>query len=603
MSNIDDIKARLDIVDVVSSYVTLQKAGRNFKAPCPFHTEKTPSFIVNPERQSWHCFGACSMGGDAFKFVMKKENVEFREALRILAQKAGVDISESRSDGKKSDPLYQINQLTSQFFQETLESSQGQTARDYLDKRGVDEVTRRKFGLGLSPQGWDGLRTHLAALDVNEDKSLEAGVLHKSENGKVFDFFRGRLMFPIHDSRGQVIGFGGRALDDSNPKYLNTGQTPIFNKRSTLYALHLARDSIREQKTGVVVEGYMDVIAAHQFGYANVVASMGTALTEQQIYQIKPLASNFVYALDSDAAGQEATQRALIATWEQFLHQRVNTRRGPSMEFYYREPINLKVALITSGKDPDELIRSDSAEWERLVSNAIPFMEYIIPAAVARFDTSTGQGKTQVADFLFPFIASQDPFDQEHYMRVLAETLGVSQEALRASVSRPANRGQRRREQRRPERQPEQKADAPSLVTRNQDALEDYALALLLHKPDLKDHVQEFDPQFFRKTEARELFTSWLSCSKIDVFRDSIDEALHEYFSLLMEKELAPTDQRESELALAQCLQRLERRHLQELQESLLTVESADSPPPRELEVTIADVNSRIKELFTQRIS
>ncbi len=266
MSVVDDIKARLDIVDVVSGYVSLNKAGRNFKAPCPFHNEKTPSFVVTPDRQSWRCFGLLATGGDIFGFVMRKEGLEFGDALKVLAERAGVELSENKTDSDKRDALYSVNSVAAQFYQDVLTQSGGKQALDYVTKRGLNEDAMSTFQIGASPAAWDGLKNYLEKMGVSEDQSIEAGLLRKSENGRVFDFFRGRLMFPISDSRGRVTGFGARALDDSNPKYLNTGETPIFNKRNTLYGLHLARNAIRTSNTGIVVEGYTDVIAAHQHG-------------------------------------------------------------------------------------------------------------------------------------------------------------------------------------------------------------------------------------------------------------------------------------------------------------------------------------------------
>ena len=307
MTLVDDIRARLDIVDVVSGYIALQKAGRSFKAPCPFHTERTPSFIVNPERQSWHCFGACSTGGDAFSFVMRHQNIEFSEALRMLAQKAGVELSQAgRQNSDRRDKLHAANRLAATWYQERLRSPEGKAALDYLRERGVSPEMIDAFQLGYSPDSWDALKTYLTRMGAPESDAVEAGLLYRrDDDGRTWDFFRDRLMFPIHDRQGNVIGFGGRQLSEPapdapgyNPKYINTSATPIFDKRSSLYGVHRAHSAIRESNTGIIVEGYMDVIAAHQHGYTNVVASMGTALTENQVSQLKSLATNFVLALD-----------------------------------------------------------------------------------------------------------------------------------------------------------------------------------------------------------------------------------------------------------------------------------------------------------------
>ena len=411
MTVVDDIRARLDIVDVVSAYVALQKSGRSFKAPCPFHTERTPSFIVNPERQSWHCFGACSTGGDAFSFVMRHQNLEFGEALRILAQKAGVELSQaSKQDSDKRSKLHAVNRLAASWYQERLRSPEGAAAMDYLKRRGVNPEMIDTFQLGYSPDSWDALKTYLKNMGAPEADAVESGLIYRNDEGRTWDFFRDRLMFPIHDSQGNVIGFGGRQLTEPapdapgyNPKYINTAATPIFDKRSSLYGIHRAHSAIRESNTGIIVEGYMDVIAAHQYGYTNVVASMGTALTENQVSQLKSLATNFILALDPDTAGQEATLRSLEASWKVF--QRLAsylTPSGNSLPSHLSDPVVLKVAALPEGKDPDELIRHDSDEWERLTKNAPPLMSYLIPAIASRFDIGTGQGKTQVVEAVYP---------------------------------------------------------------------------------------------------------------------------------------------------------------------------------------------------------
>ena len=595
MSVVDDIKARLDIVDTVSGYVPLQKSGRYFKASCPFHTEKTPSFMVNSERQSWRCFGACATGGDAFSFVMRMEKLDFGEALRLLAQKTGVTLSEKR-DGDSSDKLYRINQVAARFYRDTLESSQGQTAMKYLEERGVSTEAMDRFELGLSPGGWNGLKTHLLALGIAENHAVEAGLLQRGEDANTWDFFKGRLMFPIHNKQGRIAGFGARALDDSTPKYLNTSRTPIFDKRSTLYSLHMAAESIRTDNTAVVVEGYMDVIAAHQFGYTNVVASMGTALTEQQVSQLKSLATNFVLALDPDAAGQEATLRSLESSWRVIGHQVPTGQHRSVGALYQREPLTLRIAPLPSGRDPDQLIREDAKEWERLTEEAVPLMDYLIPAVASRFDLTTGQGKAQVAEVILPLIESVEFLEQDRYLRRLAEVLEVSEETLKASISRPVAGGRPRNTR----RNPAPEVTVSPLTGSPEDSLEDYSLALLLSKPGLKEHVSDFAPEYFHKSEDREVFTRWQSCSTIDELRDSLDESLHDHLTHLMRNELVPTDRQEAEAALTQCLQRLERRHVQELQESLLASEDASVPPPREMESAVANLNARLKELFSQ---
>ena len=599
MSVVDDVKGRLDIVETVSGYVSLQKSGRHFKAPCPFHNEKTPSFIVNPERQSWRCFGACATGGDLFSFVMRMEGLDFGEALRLMAQKAGVALSNERG-GDRSEALYRINEVAARYFREVLESRQGSKGSKYLEERGVNAEARAKFELGLGLEGWDGLKSHLLGLGFSVDQAVEAGLLQRNEEGNSWDFFRGRLMFPIHDRRGCVVGFGARALDDSIPKYVNTAKTPIFDKGTILYGLHLASQSIKEGNTAILVEGYMDVIAAHQHGYTNVVASMGTALTDQQVSQLKSLATDFVMALDPDVAGQGATLRSLESSWRVFEGQAVADKGRSVGVLYQREPLTLRIAALPPGRDPDQLIRNDRQEWDRLTGDPTPLLDYLIPVVASRFDLASGPGKTQAVEALFPVIAAVgNLFEQDRYLRKLAEAIGVREETLKASLGGLRRAGAARG--RRATRRPSPVASPSSLSTESEGALEEYILALLLSRPELMERASDFPPECFHKTENREVFTRFSGCSTIDHLRSSLDLSLQEHLTQLAQMELVSTDGQKSEAALEQCLQRLEKRHLQELQEGLLASEDAGVPPPREIEEVITSANARLKELFSQR--
>ena len=611
MTVVDDIRARLDIVDVVSGYIALQKAGRSFKAPCPFHTERTPSFIVNPERQSWHCFGACSTGGDAFSFVMRQQNIEFSEALRILAQKAGVELTQAgKQDSDRRDKLHRINGYAATWYQERLKSPEGKVALDYLKERGVSPEMIDAFQLGYSPDNWEGLKTYLAQVGAPEAVAVEAGLIYRrDEDGRTWDFFRDRLMFPIHDRQGKVIGFGGRQLTEPapdapgyNPKYINTSATPIFDKRSTLYGIHRAHSAIRESNTGIIVEGYMDVIAAHQHGYTNVVASMGTALTENQVSQLKSLATNFVLALDPDTAGQEATLRSLEASWKVIGIQSASRGRSQGV-LYQRDPITLSIAALPDGKDPDDLIRHDSAEWERLTNEAPPLMSYLIPAIASRFDTSTGQGKTQVVEAIFPLIAAtQNPFDQQRYLQDLADALSITLDALKAGLPRtPASSGNnRRRQSGRGNSQPaEREPFAASALNSNREFIrENYMLGLLLNRPALQSSLDDFSPHYFRNTANREVFARWMTCSGVDELEASLDEPLREHLHTLLTDSSPEMDSIESERALKECKQLIAKQYLKEVREARLDTTDAATPPPRSLveEITSLDEGIRATE-------
>ncbi len=600
MSVIEDIKARSDIVDIISSYVPLQKAGRNFKTPCPFHSEKTPSFIVNPERQSWRCFGACATGGDIFAFVMRFNEVDFSESLRILASKTGVILSEKANNREKYQALYNINEVTALFFQQSLSSYEGRIATKYLEARGVANDIVKQFRLGYSPKSWNALKSHLSILNIPLEEAVSAGVLYKGTDGEVRDFFRGRLMFPIEDKPGRISGFGARTLDDTNPKYLNTAKRDTFDKSAILYGLGLAKNAIRSENEGVIVEGYMDVITAHQYGYTNVVASMGTALTEQQVAQLKPLAKTFLLALDPDNAGQEATLRSLESSWKVMGNIAPATQSRSAGLLYQREPMILKIVALPLNKDPDSLIRDDETEWHRLTKEALPLIDYLIPVVSARFNLETGYGKSQAVEALLPLIQSANFFDQELYLRKLSGVLGVREETLKASIG--TLDATNRRINRKPPKQKVSSEMSSILSIKAGDPLEEHVLALLLSRPELKKHILDFDPEYFNDSSTREVFTQWLTCSTMEDLRDRIDESLQDEFDRLVRTELVPSNSSGNEADLKQCMERLEKRHLQILQEQLLLSLDTCSPPPRALEGQISDVNSRLKDIFGRRV-
>ena len=595
MTVVDDVKDRLDVVDVISGYVPLKKSGRTFKATCPFHTEKTPSFVVDPQRQSWRCFGACATGGDAFSFVMRKDGLSFGEALRVLADKAGVEMR-PREQAERTDVLLRANNEAASFYEKALASAEGEKARRYLQERGIDDAAADAFDLGLSPRAGSALRDHLSSLGHDVEHAVDAGLLRRYEDGNLRDFFRGRLMFPIHDRRGRVAGFGARTLDGSDPKYINTPSTRVFDKRATLYGLHLAAPAIREKDEAVVVEGYMDAIAAHQHGYTNVVASMGTALTEQQVAQLRSLASGCVLALDPDQAGQEATLRSLESSWRIVDLQRARSRSSTDGG-YRRKALDLRIASLPAGQDPDALIREDAGAWERVLSEAVPFMQFYIKAMVARYDVNTSEGKQDAVTALSPAIsATSNAFEQDEYINMLATSLGVDRRLLEGSISRRQQPGPRRRTDR--SRGPQ---DAPTVLSDRKDSLEDYALALLLQYPDLRERGDDLETDYFRRTENRELFTCLQSSITMEDVREQLDESLHEHLDGLSALDLSPTDTWPFEEAFGQAARRLQQRHLKGLQDSLGSTEDVSVPPDRDLEGPISEVNAKLRDSFARR--
>lgn len=417
MSVVDDIKNRLDIVSYIQQTVPLKKAGRYYKACCPFHAEKTPSFIVNPETQTWRCFGACAEGGDVFSFAMKLHGWSFSEALHELGRQVGVEVRPRTPRQQATDAhlerLRSLLQTAAEFFHARLWDNPGPL--DYARrKRGFSDATLAAYGIGYAPDSWTALHDYLSALGYDDDVTIEAGLARRSEGGRVYDYFRHRLMIPIRDERGRVIGFGARALDsDDTPKYLNSPQTPLFDKSRTLFGLDAAKRAIRDSETAVIVEGYMDAIQAHQAGFHNVVAQMGTALTEAQLKLIAPRwASRVILALDSDAAGQSATMRSLEVA-----------RAALQADYTGRLKVELRVLQLPDTKDPDDLIRESPERWQALVEAAVPVADYVIDAEIASLPPDAGAQQVEsLARRLLPILLASD---NSHYARENVQKLAL----------------------------------------------------------------------------------------------------------------------------------------------------------------------------------
>ena len=589
MTLLDDVKARLNIVDVVSNYVPLTQSGSVFKARCPFHTERTPSFVVNPERGSWHCFGACSEGGDAIGFVMKAENQSFSEALRTLAARVGVPLPTPRQQAQM-DPLLRANEEAMRFFQRRLQSPDGAEALAYLQDRGVAAETAAAFGLGLSPDGRDELKVHLAGQGFTEEQLQRAGLVTRPQQGSSRDLFQGRLMFPIRDAEGKVVGFGGRSLDGSQPKYLNTPQTPVFDKSALLWGLDAAHEKIKLLGEGVVVEGYMDALMAHQHGYTNVVASMGTALTSRQVGALRGLADSFVLALDPDAAGQEATMRSLKTSW--------------------RDVPDVRIALLPEGKDPDELIRGAPELWPDVLAAAEPRVDFGFRLLEPKFNLDTADGRRALTEELGGWILSAEEADQDRYLEKLEGLIGVSRHTLEQALQR-----QRRALLDGPPSGPGRMAartapvrgvvEAPTGVFERDDPLEAYSLALLMREPGLRDAAGELRAEFFRQSENREVFQKWAECSTMDELKEDLDALLQEHLESLLSREIPSMDYKQRTESLAQTIRRLEERQLREQRSQLgasfaqAEAEGRDTTPEEE---ELRRQDERLRELFSARV-
>ena len=400
MDEREQIRDRIDLVEFIGRYVTLVRAGTGYKACCPFHQEKTPSFVVSPERGTWHCFGACGEGGDLFKFLMKVEGLEFVEALRKLAAEAGVELSRRQQAPDPLDPVREIMGRTAAFYATALhETEEGSVARDYLLQRGVSREMVDAFQLGYSDRSWNSLVSFLQGQGFSESLVLQTGLLYHDETRDAYrDRYRGRLMFPIRDARGRVVGFGARTLDGEarGAKYINSPTTPLFNKSEVLYGIEQATGSIRKHGEAVLVEGYLDVITAHQFGFANTVACLGTAVTPAQLKLLRRYTGQVVFALDADAAGQQATlrglERARATLQASNRDDRTSGRNRPEMA--------LRIASMPEGRDPDELIRADAGGWKEVVEQALTLVNFYANHAEQVFDLEVPEQKQQAVDLL-----------------------------------------------------------------------------------------------------------------------------------------------------------------------------------------------------------
>lgn len=425
MNVVEEVKNRLDIVDIVSSYINLQQASGNFKAVCPFHNEKTPSFMVSREKQIWHCFG-CDKGGDVIKFVEEYEGVDFKEALRILAEKANVPLSNFNFNYKEDNSrLYQINEKAAYFFHNILEQDTevSQKTLKYLDKRHIKKGSIMDWQLGLSPESWDGLLKYLISEGYSEADIFKAGLIVKKKDGSGYvDRFRKRLMFPLFDAQGRAVAFTSRTLsgivyneEDLGGKYINSPQTLIYDKSKLLYGWHLAKDTIRKKKYLIVVEGNMDVIASHQTTAKNSVAVSGTALTLDHIKLIKRYANNIILAFDGDAAGSRASFRSIALCWQ--------------------EDMNVKILVLPKGKDPADIIRSNPEEWLYLIRESMPVMDYYFKRIFQAIDINRADHKKIAVQKLLPIIKYlKTEIEQVHYLKILSDRLNIPYEILKKDL-------------------------------------------------------------------------------------------------------------------------------------------------------------------------
>ncbi len=416
MDDVAKVKQKIDVVELIESYIPLKKAGRNFKTQCPFHNEKSASFVVSPERQIWHCFG-CQKGGDIFTFVEEYEKTTFPDALKFLAQKAGIKltVSELRNEiDRKRDLVYTLNTLAAQFYDYILFTHKaGETARAYLfEKRNQPEALLKHFNLGYAPGTGSALVDFLTKKKKYDPQDLVDAGLAFRQGSRIVDFFRNRIMFPITDARGNIIAFSGRALDNNTlPKYVNTKETLLYRKGETVFGLNLARDEIKKEGAVIIMEGEFDVISAHREGIGNVVAVKGTALTPEQIDLLRRYAQKLVFCFDTDPAGTSAQRR--------------------SIELIENAGIVSSVIVLPQGKDPDELLATDPIAFKQAVKKDVHIYDFIIDSAVAQFDPDSAEGKRDILQKTIPFLSViENEVIKEHYMNKLAEKLNTSLDSV-----------------------------------------------------------------------------------------------------------------------------------------------------------------------------
>lgn len=523
MTVVEDIKQRIDLVDVVSQTVKLKRTGKNYIGFCPFHSNtRTPAFVVFPDSQSWRCFGQCNEGGDLFGFVMKRDNLDFQETLKQLADKAGVTLKpQTQADLKhdqERDSLVDIMEAAVAFYrQQMLETTPGKKALDYLHKRGLTDETIKIWGLGYAPDSWSLLLDYLLAKGYTRDLILQAGMLSQGDDGRVYDRFRDRLMFPIRGIFGKMAGFGGRVLNpDDVPKYLNSPATDVFDKGRLLYGLDQARATMRAESQAVIVEGYMDVIGLHQAGFTNAVSPMGTALSEAQFHLVKKITSNIILALDPDAAGQKATLRGLeTARKAMDMDEQLDFDSRGLLKIERFLKADIRVTTLPDGKDPDEIVLESPEAWRKIIAEAKPVVNHVMDSLAEGQDLADPKVKRSIAEQVLPLIEDVgSTIEREAYRQRLAALLHLDARSLQLNT--PAvSHDRRKRNKTQDENQGPQLKQPISLAAKNR-LLEEFTLKYLVLDPDSLYQIDRSLAQFeltelnledFQEGDMKHLFT------------------------------------------------------------------------------------------------
>lgn len=490
---LQELKMKTDIEDVISTYVTLKRRGATLVGLCPFHNEKTPSFTVYPATQSFYCFG-CGAGGDAITFLKKIENLDYLDAVKTLAQRAGLQMPQEGFDdslSRRRRRILEMNREAARFYHSVLLSPEGKVGYDYYIGRALSAATINHFGLGFAPNQWDALLKHMRAKGYQPAELVDAGLARKGQKG-YYDNFRNRVMTPIIDVRGNVIAFGGRVLDDSKPKYINTGDTLVYKKTNELFALNFAKDS--KEDALILCEGYMDVIAMHQAGFTNAVAGCGTALTTEQVRLISRYAKEVILTYDADEAGQKALQKA--------------------MTLFDQTDVKVRIPALVGGKDPDEIIRTYGRDkFKGMLEGASNETEFRLLALRRQYNLATTQGKIDFIGGTLQILATLPPVEQDLYVSRLSEELGVERQNMKVQLQDLVARQGNRREKREFNRIVQENMRKAARETMATDAslrklrAEDRLISLLLRYPDCSRLCKDFDPQWLTPGFAQRVFT------------------------------------------------------------------------------------------------
>lgn len=521
-SPIDEIKSKLDIVDVIKDYIKLEKAGINYRARCPFHSEKTPSFFVSPSRQIWHCFGGCGIGGDMFQFVMKIEGVEFPEALRILAKKAGVEL-------KKQDPklvsekqkLMKICEIATLFFEAQMKSVVGGEVKEYLKERGISKESIKKWRIGYAPNAWNNLSDFLISKGYSREDIIKVGLVSEKD-GKMFDRFRSRIIFPIFDLHGQVIAFGGRTFKVDDPaKYLNSPATVLYNKSKVLYGLNNSKIEIRKKDACILVEGYTDVILSHQAGIENAIATSGTALTNDQLEILKRYTNNLITAFDMDSAGNSATTRG------------INLAQAKGFD--------IRVISMVPGKDPADIVKENPKEWKKLIEKNKSIIEFYFDIA---FKGEEGpfspERKKEISKDLLPVIKRIDnKIEQSHWIQELSSRIGTKEEYIEEELKKIKLESN----------QSEEKKEVEKVKKTRLEQLKERLLSLLIKNPEKVNLIKDSFVEIIDK-KTKGFLKELMEKGKIEVDNEYIN-------ALYLRAEIEDLDVKEVDEEINICLKEI----------------------------------------------